>query len=138
MRKTEFDGVSPEDLEHFKELLMDFYECSWEESFLQLTREIRKRIQHRDTNGRYRSHFDSNLDDLVMSVVSRFIRINAKIRADGQKINNFYAMLEDRIGHVHFEELKKLARFKNIDDLDVASETSSSAELLEWNELKAI
>ena len=138
MRKTEFDGVSPEDLEHFRELLMDFYGCSWEDSFLQLTREIQKRILNRDTNARYRSYFDTNLNDLVMSVVSRFMKINAKLRAEGQKIHNFYAMLEDRIGHVHFEELRKLARLTNIDDLDVASETSSPAKHLELNELRAI
>ena len=138
MPKTEFDGVSPEDLEHFRELLMDFYGCSWEDSLLQLTREIQRRILNRDTNARYISHFHSNVDDLVMSVVSRFVKINAKLRAEGQKINNFYAMLEDRIGHVHFEELRKLGRFTNIDDLDVASETTSPAEHLELNEIKAI
>ena len=138
MRKIEFEGVSPEELEQFRELLVDFYGCSWEDSLLKLTREIQQRILNRDTNPRYRSHFESNLADLVMSVVSRFVKINAKLRAAGQPIDNFYAMLENRIGHVHFEELRKLARLTNIDDLDVASETSSPAEHLELNEMKAI
>ena len=137
MRKTDFDGISNEDLERFEELLRDFYGLPWEESYLRLTKEIEERILRKDTNPRYRSHFEIYLDDLVISVVCRFVRINSKLQAEGQKIHNFHAMLENRIGHVYHEELRKIfkaAKFIDIDDVNALPDTSSPFDELEQKE----
>ena len=141
MRKTEFDGVSNEDFKSFQKLITDFYGLSWEQSYLQLTKEIESRLLRKDTNPRYRSHFEHSLKDLVITVVARFVRINAKLQAAGKKIDEFYAMLENRIGHVYKEELKKLIRAgKNldIDDRNVPSETNSVYEKMEQEETRAL
>jgi len=141
MRKTEFDGVSREDVERFEELLTGFYGLSGDDSYRQFTKEIRDRLSRRDTNARYRSQFENNLDDLVMSVVSRFIRINSKLHADGQKIHNFRGMLEDRIGHVYFEELRRLARLVDevdVNDMAVPSKTNSPDVEIELSETRAM
>lgn len=141
MRKTEFEGISTEDLERFKTLVMDFYGLSWEESYSRLTNEIKTRILRRDINQSYRSHFESTADDLVIIVVSRFARINAKLHAAGQEIHDFYAMLEDRIGHVYHEELRKIKRAKklvDIDDLTAPPETISADKEMEEEETRAL
>ncbi|HSE20351.1 MAG TPA: hypothetical protein VLB68_01800 [Pyrinomonadaceae bacterium] len=141
MSQTEFDGILKEDLERFKELLISFYGASWEESYVQFTKEISERLRRKDTNIKYRSHFESNLNDLVLSVVSRFIRINSKLERAGQKIHSFYAMLENRIGHVYHEELRRLSKLvplPDIDDSDIASETDSADKEMEQKEKETI
>ena len=141
MRKTEFDEVSIEDVKCFEKLLTDFYGLSWEESYSQLTKEIETRILRRDTNPRYRSHFQSSLNDLVITVVARFVRINAKLQAAGRKIDEFHAMLENRIGHVYNEELRKIRRagkILDIDNLNLPSEANSAYEEMEQEETRAL
>jgi hypothetical protein len=141
MSKTEFDGILKDDLERFKELLVSFYGKSWEDSYVQFTNEISERLRRKETNPKYRSHFESNLNDLVLSVVSRFIRINSKLQRAGQTIHSFHAMLENRIGHVYHEELRRLSKLVPLpdsDDPDIASETHSVDRELEQKEKEAI
>ena len=141
MSKPEFDGVLGEDLERFKELLVSFYGKSWEDSYVQFTNEISERLRRKDTNPKYRSYFESNLNDLVMSVVARFIRINSKLQRAGQQIHSFPAMLENRIGHVYHEELRRLSKvlpLPDADDSDIPSGKDSLEKEMELSEKRAI
>jgi hypothetical protein len=141
MGKTEFDGISEEDLERFKGLLVRFYQKPWEESYLQLRKEIEERLLRKDTNKNYKSYFVSNLNDLVMTVVSRFIKINSKLHRAGKEILNFHAMLENRIGHVYHEELRRLSksvRLIDVDDSDISSPMDSIDKEMEENEARII
>jgi hypothetical protein len=141
MSKAEFDGISEGDLERFKELLVRFYGKPWEDSYSELTREIEKRLLRKDINVRYRSYFVSNIGDLIMTVVARFIKINSKLQRDGKEILNFYAMLENRIGHVYHEVLRALSRPPEPlpdDDSDLVSQTNSAEKEMEEKEARLI
>jgi hypothetical protein len=141
MPKNEFDGISKEDMEDFEALVVQFYGKPWEESYALLTKEIAERLRRKDTNRSYRSPLSADAHDLVMSVVARFIKINSKLRRAGTEILNFYAMLENRIGHVHHEELRELsrsARTVHVDDTDVTSSTASIDRKMEEREARRI
>jgi len=141
MLKNEFDGVTEEDMEYFQELLVKFYEKPWEEAYTQLTEEIEERLRRKDTNKNYRSRLTADLDDLIISVVARLIKVNGKLRRAGKEILNFYAMLENRIHHVYHEELRRLsvsARMLDVDEMDVASQTASIDREMEEREAWAL
>src|SRR5579885_392904 len=141
MPKNEFDGISEEDMEDFKALVVQCYGKPWEESYALLTKEIAERLWRRDTNRNYRSPLSADAHDLVMSVVARFIKINSKLRRAGTVILNFHAMLENRIGHVHHEELRELtrsARTARVDDIDVMSQAASIDRRMEESEARRI
>jgi hypothetical protein len=141
MIKNEFEGISEEDIEDFKALVMEFYGRPLEESYALFSKEIAERLERKDTNRNYRSLLSADEHDLVMSVVARFIKINSKLRRAGTEILNFYAMLENRIGHVHHEELRDLsrsARTVNADDIDIISQTIPIDREMEKSEASRI
>lgn len=141
MLKNEFDGISEEDMEAFKALVVQFYGKPWEEAYALLTKEITDRLRRKYNNTRYRSHFSSVEEDLVSSVVARLIRVNGKLRRAGKEILNFHAMMEDRIGHVFHEELRRLfrpVRPVEISDLDIASPTPLINREMEENETRRL
>ncbi|MDT5271381.1 MAG: hypothetical protein QOH49_3567 [Acidobacteriota bacterium] len=141
MLKNEFEGISEEDMEDFKALLVQFYGKPWEESYALFTKEIAERLGRKDTNRKYRSPLSADEHDLVMSVVARFIKINSKLRRAETEIVNFYAMLENRIDHVHHEELRhlsKLARTFNVDDIDIISQAAPIDREMEESEASRI
>ncbi|MFL6334555.1 MAG: hypothetical protein ACJ754_14675 [Pyrinomonadaceae bacterium] len=137
MLKNEFEGISEEDMEDFQALLVQFYGKPWEESYALFTREVAERLGRKDTNRKYRSPLSADEHDLVMSVVARFIKINSKLRRAETEIVNFYAMLENRIDHVHHEELRDLsrsARTSNVDDIDIISQAAPIDRAMEESE----
>jgi hypothetical protein len=137
MRKNEFDGISEADMDAFQVLVERFYEKPWEEVYPLLTDEIENRLRRRDTNKNYRPSLTAELDYLVVSVVARLIKINAKLRRAGKEILDFPAMLESRVGHVYHEELRRLsraARHLDIDNLDLADRTAPVDRALEETE----
>lgn len=141
MLKNEFEGISEEDMEDFKALLVQFYGKPWEESYELFTKEAAERLGRKDTNRKYRSPLSDDEHDLVMSVVARFIKINSKLRRAGTKIDSFYAMLENRIDHVHHEELRDLqrsGRASNVDDIDIISQAPPIDKEMEESEASRI
>lgn len=141
MPKNEFDGISKEDMENFETLIVQFYGKPWEEAYALFTKETAERLGRKDTNKSYRAPLSADAHDLVMSVVARFIKINGKLRRAGTEILNFYAMLENRIGHVHHEELRELSKSaRNVDvgDIDIISQTASMDRELEKSEASMI
>jgi len=141
MPKNEFDGISEEEMEDFKALVVQFYGKPWEEAYALFTKEIAERLGRKDTNKSYRAPFSADAHDLVMSVVARFIKINGKLRRAGKKILNFHAMLENRISHVHHEELRELSRSaRNVDvgDIDIISQTALIDREMERSEASRI
>lgn len=141
MFKNEFEGISEEDMDDFKVLVVQFYGKPWEESYELLTKEITDRLRRKDTNWNYKSPLLTDMEDLVISVVARFIKINSKLRRAGKEILNFHAMLENRIGHVYHEELRRLlrsARGVELDDVDVVSQMALIDREMEESETSAI
>lgn len=139
MSKIEFEGISDEDFKRFEELLVRFYQKPWEESYAQFTKEIRARFVRKDIRPSLRPHFINNMNELVGSVVSRFIKINSKLERAGKQIDSFYGMLEDRIYHVCQEEIRKLSRESyNVDDSEIPTQTESIDKTLENDERRAI
>jgi hypothetical protein len=100
---------------------MEFYQEPWEESYNRLRRDIEIRFLRKDTNRKYKPLLISNMDDLVITVVLRLIRINSKLRHAGEEIKNFYAMLENRIDHVYHEELRRIFKHAGSTSRDDAS-----------------
>lgn len=141
MLKNEFDGISEEEMEDFKAIVVQFYGKPWGEAYPLLTKEITDRLRRKDTNRSYRAPLINDVEDLVMSVVARLIKINGKLRRAGNEILNFQAMLENRIGHVYHEELRRLlraARAVEIDRIDVVSPTALIDREMEDGETRAI
>lgn len=106
-------------------LLVQHYGKPWEEAYAQLMKEIEERLRRKDTNKNYRPYLMTDIDDLVVSVVARLIKVNGKLRRAGKKIITFGAMLENRVRHVYHEELRRLsvaAHMLDVDDTDVASQ----------------
>jgi hypothetical protein len=137
MRKNEFDGISEADMDAFKVLVEQFYKRPWEESYPLLTEEIEKRLRRRDTNKKYRPYLTAELDYLVVSVMARLIKINAKLQRAGKEILDFLAMLESRVGHVYHEELRRLsraARQLDVNDVNLADRAALMDRALEETE----
>jgi hypothetical protein len=122
MAHKELEGLSQEDFELFKKLLTGFYGQEWEESHRLLRKQIEKRLRSKQTNETYRSELLSGIDDLVSSVVLRFATINSKLHNAGREIENFEAMLNNRIKHVYSEELRRIEKIirdtQSLDDPD--------------------
>lgn len=133
MSDKELQAVSGEDLEMFKALVMNFYQRPWEDSYVLLRAEIRKRFLRRDTNPAYNSVLVGEIDDLVTHVVIRYSKVYGKIRRAGSEVESFEAVLEDRVKLVYFEALRRYARLLTdvpVDD-DKALESSAPAILVD-------
>jgi hypothetical protein len=110
MSDRELRGVSAEDLEMFQAFVADHYRLPWEQSYVELTREIEGRFGRRSTNRIYRTMLEGEMHDLVMAVVIRYAKVHGSMRRAGQKIESFDAMLENRVGHVYKEALRRYGR----------------------------
>lgn len=121
MSDKELQEVSSEDLEMFQALVTDSYGRPWEESYQLLRAEIRRRLLRRQTNPTYLSMLREEVDDLVTRVMLRYSIVYGKIRRAGKPLDNFEALLENRVWLVYCEALRRYAKrlpFVPVDDPD--------------------
>jgi hypothetical protein len=113
------ETITPEAHQMFEQLLVKYYEKSYEESYQILREKINLIFRSKDTNKKYRPILIADLEDLTLTVIFRLISINDKsLREKGERIRDLELMANKIADFVYREELRVIRKRSNEQPID--------------------
>lgn len=142
MALKDHEKISPANIELLEPLLVEYYKRPYRESYELLRKQIESRFRNKHTNSNYNSMLIADLDDLVLTVVLRLIKINSKLlKKKAERINDLELMINKIADLVYREELRTLrARLKEqpLDEEDDSKRKTHPLTQRVDNEIRAI